>query len=180
MTIADQKNHENIAEYILFVWQMEDLARAVKFDPDAIRAMYSGASAQVADAEVQWFSSLCDLMKKEGLEKKGHIPDLAEIMKELFYLHSNLLTILKDEKYIDLHKNAQPIMAEFLAKTGRTTTHEVEAYLVALYGMLMLKLKSEGISEGTKNAMEAFSKVIAYLTVEYHKMKTGEMNSNLN
>jgi hypothetical protein len=119
-------------------------------------------------------------MKKEGLEKKGHIPDLAEIMKELFYLHSNLLTILKDEKYIDLHQTAQPIMAEFLAKTGSTTTHEVEAYLVALYGMLMLKLKSEEISEGTKNAMEAFSKVIAYLTVEYHKMKKGEMNIKLN
>ena len=46
--------------------------------------------------------------------------------------------------------------------------------------MLMLKLKSEEISEGTKNAMEAFSKVIAYLTVEYHKMKKGEMNINLN
>ena len=127
MTIADQKLHENIAEYILFIWQMEDLARAVKFDSDAVRAMYAGASTQVADAEVQWFSSLCDLMKKEGLEKKGHIPDLGEIMKELFYLHSTLLTILKDEKYIDLHQTAQPIMSEFLAKTGSATTHEVEA-----------------------------------------------------
>lgn len=180
MTIADQKLQENIAEYILFIWQMEDLARGVKFDTSAIRAMYEGASEEITEAEVSWFSSLCDLMKKEGLEKKGHISDLGEIMKELFYLHSTLLTILKDEKYIELHQTAQPIMSEFLVKTGSETTHEVEAYLVALYGLLLLKLKGEEVSEGTKNAMAAFSKVIAHLTVEYHKMKKGEMNINLN
>jgi hypothetical protein len=180
MTIADRKLHENIAEYILFVWQMEDLARAVKFNPEAVRTMYEGASPEVTEAEVTWFTALCDLMKKEGLEKKGHIPDLAEIMKELFYLHSNLLTIIKDQKYIDFHQTAQPILSEFLVKTGSTTNHEVEAYLVALYGMLILKLKSEEISEGTKQAMESFSKVVAYLSQEYHKMKRGEMNVSLN
>lgn len=180
MTIADQKRHENIAEYILFIWQMEDLARAVKFDPEAVRAMYAGASKKVADAEVSWFNGLCDLMKAEGLQKKGHVPDLSEIMKELFYLHSTLLTIIKDEKYIELHQSAQPVMSDFLARTGSTTTHEVEAYLVALYGMLILKLKNEEISEGTQQAMDAFSKVVAHLTQAYHKMKRGEMNISLN
>lgn len=36
MTIAEIKYKENIAEYILYLWQMQDLLRAVQFDVDAL------------------------------------------------------------------------------------------------------------------------------------------------
>lgn len=36
MYIAQQKRKENIAEYILYLWQLEDLLRALKFSPEAI------------------------------------------------------------------------------------------------------------------------------------------------
>ena len=36
MDIAQQKRKENIAEYILYLWQLEDLLRALQFSPEAI------------------------------------------------------------------------------------------------------------------------------------------------
>ena len=36
MDIAKAKRRENIAEYILYLWQLEDLLRALQFSPEAI------------------------------------------------------------------------------------------------------------------------------------------------
>ena len=36
MDIAKSKRRENIAEYILYLWQLEDLLRALQFSPEAI------------------------------------------------------------------------------------------------------------------------------------------------
>ncbi|MFQ9211139.1 MAG: DUF4924 family protein, partial [Alistipes finegoldii] len=36
MDIAQAKRRENIAEYILYLWQLEDLLRALQFSPEAI------------------------------------------------------------------------------------------------------------------------------------------------
>ena len=38
MDIAQKKRKENIAEYILYLWQLEDLLRAVQFSPEAIHS----------------------------------------------------------------------------------------------------------------------------------------------
>ncbi|MDE6125714.1 MAG: DUF4924 family protein, partial [Muribaculaceae bacterium] len=37
MIIASKKRKENVAEYILYMWQIEDLIRANKLDIDLIR-----------------------------------------------------------------------------------------------------------------------------------------------
>ena len=37
MIIASQKKKENIAEYLLYMWQIEDLIRVYKLDIDAIQ-----------------------------------------------------------------------------------------------------------------------------------------------
>lgn len=36
MIIASQKRKENIAEYLLYMWQIEDIIRAYKLDIDTI------------------------------------------------------------------------------------------------------------------------------------------------
>ena len=36
MDIALAKRRENIAEYILYLWQIEDMLRALQFSPEAI------------------------------------------------------------------------------------------------------------------------------------------------
>ena len=36
MDIAQAKRRENVAEYILYLWQIEDLLRALQFSPEAV------------------------------------------------------------------------------------------------------------------------------------------------
>ena len=40
MIIASQKKKENIAEYLLYMWQIEDIIRAYGLDIDQIQAYH--------------------------------------------------------------------------------------------------------------------------------------------
>ena len=37
MIVAEEKKKENIAEYILFIWQMQDLVRAANFKKESFK-----------------------------------------------------------------------------------------------------------------------------------------------
>ena len=47
MIIARRKRKENIAEYLLYMWQVEDLIRANQFDLDSIRRTVIAQYAQL-------------------------------------------------------------------------------------------------------------------------------------
>jgi hypothetical protein len=51
MFIATQKKKENIAEYVLYMWQIEDIIRAYKFDIEAIKANIIAAFKLPQDQE---------------------------------------------------------------------------------------------------------------------------------
>lgn len=170
----------NIAEYLLYLWQMQDVARATNFDVDAAMGFYGDVPADQLVEERRWFAGLCATMKEENVIKSGHISEVHEILKELVYLHSTLITSMNDEKYQSLREAAKPALSEFLNKTQGGTGSEVEAYLTALYGWLLLRLRSAEISPSTEDAMKSFSAVMAYLSEMYRQMKLGEMNLGLN
>lgn len=182
MSLAVQKFQQSVAEYILFLWQMEDLVRAVYFDTDAlgdfIRSYTPDESA--FEAEREWFEQLVTTMRKEGVEQKGHVTEVHELIFELNYLHNTLINILKEKEYIELHRIAQPNLEEYKNKADGKTTNDVEICLTALYGLLLLRLKKEQVSEGTAEAMKSFSDLLARLSFHYKMMKQGEVNYSLN
>ena len=51
MDIAQAKRRENIAEYILYLWQLEDLLRALQFSPEAIFSTLIAPRKDIADAQ---------------------------------------------------------------------------------------------------------------------------------
>ena len=76
MYIASQKRKENIAEYLLYMWQIEDMIRANGLDIDRIKAniidktsLTDGQKTQLAE----WYESLIDMMRREGVEHSGHL-----------------------------------------------------------------------------------------------------------
>ena len=76
MYIASQKRKENIAEYLLYMWQIEDLIRANGLDIDRIKdgiidrtALDEGQKKELTE----WYESLIDLMRIEEVEKSGHL-----------------------------------------------------------------------------------------------------------
>ena len=66
MYIAQQKRRENIAEYILYLWQLEDLLRALKFSPEAIYTSLvqnSDYDEQTKQQVFMWYMSLAGLLQ---------------------------------------------------------------------------------------------------------------------
>lgn len=182
MTLAQQKQNQNIAEYVLFMWQMEDLVRAVQFDTEQLDTFirsYTPGENEFAE-EKSWFNEIVRKMRTERVEHRGHITEIHELLFELNYLHNTLVNIIKDKTYLDLYKIASPNIQDYIKRTGGKGTNDIEACLTALYGLLVLRLKKEVVSEETEAAMKTFSDLLARLASQYKLMKQGEKNFTLN
>ncbi|NQX92557.1 MAG: DUF4924 family protein [Flavobacteriales bacterium] len=181
MSTAEQKKNENIIEYLLYVWQMEDMLRALKFDLDAVENVLKVQyDEDRLDEEISWFEELGKAMHMEKLEKKGHITEVLELMNELSYLHITLLNVFQDTQYIKAHEAAKPELEAFVKKSGQEFNNIIEPGLIALYGLLTLRLRKVDISEETMKSMESIQFLFAIMADRYNKMKKGELTISSN
>jgi len=182
MSLAAKKLRENISEYVIFLWQMEDLLRAVHFDANALEVfIHSYAPDENAfETEKKWFAGLAQSMRKDGVEQRGHVSEIHELIFELNYLHNTLLNIVRDKSYAEAYLQAQPNIKDYLQRTDGKSTNDVEVCLTALYGLMVLRLRKEPISAETDAAMKTFSNLLAKLSHQYRLMKQGEFNFSLN
>lgn len=178
MLIAREKKKSNIAEYILYMWQLEDMLRALKLDM-ALVDQHIIARFQADESTKQeihdWYDNLIAIMKKEKVETKGHIQALRNTMDELTELHFFLLHQAHDRRYQQLVTMAAGNLVEFRQRAGVDhSVSDVELAMNALYGNLMLRLQKREIHPETVTAMESFSKMIAYLAARYKEMEEEE------
>ena len=166
MYIASQKRKENIAEYLLYMWQVEDLIRANDLDIDKITTnvieKYQLTENQRKEL-TEWYESLIDMMRREDVVYAGHLQLNKNVIIQLAQLHD---AVLKDPKFTEY--NAQyyktlPYIVELRAKAGDNIQGELETCFTALYGSLMLKLQGKEISSETMNALKQISQFIALL-----------------
>lgn len=179
MFVAQEKLKNNIAEYIIYMYQVEDMIRAYNFEIEELRKhiIQPQVKSESFEAEaVKWYEDLIAEMKSRKLEKKGHLNQIQEVMTELIYLHNTLKDVVKDRKYIDLLTAAEPNIEEFRKKSDLKSAHLVEVCCQALYMKLLLKLRGEEISEASESAFDTMRIILAYLTKGYHQMKSGDMS----
>lgn len=172
MIIASQKRKENIAEYLLYMWQIEDLIRANNLDIDKIKANIidcSHLSDEQRTQTTEWYESLIDMMRRESVEKSGHLQLTKNVIIQLASLHQALLKDSKFPEYTALFYKTLPYIVELRAKAGENRQGEIETCFTALYGMLMLRLQGKEISQGTANAIKAIAQFIATLA-HYFKL----------
>lgn len=175
MTTAEEKRHQHIVEYMIYVWQMEDLVRAVGMDLGTLRGHLSSAySGDRLEEELAWFGELIRTMRSEGKVGSGHISTLDEVMIELTYLHRTLLDVLKDGEYAEAVEAAAPHM-EALASRGEAGRNEVEAMLVALYGWLVLRMAGKDVSPETEESLAVIRDWANLLGGRYIRMRAGEL-----
>ena len=156
MYISQQLKQQNIAEYLLYMWQIEDLLRAYHFDLDRIKKdivdPYPVTDEQKATL-FQWYKDLANMMHDEGVMEKGHVQINKNIIVWLTDLHLQLLRSPKYDKDVP----------------------ELETCFDAMYGVLMLKLQKKEISEETQKAIKVISDLLAILADYYIKDKKGEL-----
>jgi hypothetical protein len=177
MRIAQQKLKENIAEYILYMYQIEDLIRGFQFDLD--RIMNEFVRPQLPDESFvpsyrAWYEGLIRDMKSERITESGHRMELQEIMVELSYLHNSLLTVVNDEKYQKLYETATPFIEDLKQKSNLQEKNQIEICFHGLYMKLLLRLQHREISSETEEAFDSMRIILAYLSRAYHQMKNGE------
>jgi len=179
MLIAQQKKQENIAEYIIYMYQIEDLIRAHHFEIDSI--IENVVRPQLPDESFlnqyqKWYKGIIDDMKTSRIQKKGHLQELNEIMIELSYLHNTLINMTKDAKYVGVFEHASPFIDEFKEKSDLKEKNHLEVAFHALYMKLLLRLQKKEITSATEEAFDSMRVMIAYLARAYHKMKSGDLD----
>ncbi len=171
MIIASQKHKENIAEYLLYMWQIEDIIRANNLDIDRITASVIDRF-QLTDAQrkemVEWYESLIDMMRREGVEKTGHLQLNKNVIIQLTDLHLALLKDPRFPEYTAEFYKTLPYIVELRAKAGDTPVGEIETCFNALYGMLKLRLQGKEITPDTLDAVAQISKFLALLARDYN------------
>ncbi len=179
MLIAKRTLENNIAEHVIYMFQIEDLIRANKLDKDVL--MDTIIKPQVQDENLQsqyddWYKKLIAQMKREGVDKAGHVSEVNEILMELLMLHNTMLNIVKDKKYKESFEKALPSLKDFQAKSNSSNINLIEIGFNALYSKVILKLKGQDISDATNEAFKSISEMLAYLAAYYKKMKSGDFN----
>lgn len=139
----------NIAEYILYLWQIEDYLRAF---PD--------------QAEVnQELKDLNNMMHQENIMEGGHLQLAQNALTELEDLHNDLLD--QEATYRAAMIRLTPALNILKSKTDRPTMSDVEACLILLYQIMLLKLKKSPISSETEQVQKQATQVLQYLSKTY-------------
>jgi len=178
MFIAQQKLNENIAEYILYMYQVEDVIRS--FDLDIDRIMEEYVRPQLPDASFMpqyraWYEGLIRQMESQKIVKTGHLYLIQEVMIELSYLHNTLLNMANDAKYKALYEAALEHIDSFREKSNLKDKNHIEIVFHALYMKLLLRLQKKEISAETEQSFDAMRILAAYLGRAYHEMKNGTL-----
>lgn len=182
MLIAQQKRHENIAEYLLYMWQVEDLIRACQLDDQQIDQLLVARYETMPGADLkairQWYYQLRDMLLQEGKREKGHLQINDNIMIDLTDLHQQLLREGNDAIYTSCYYSTLPYIVELRSKQqaqgGEGEDHrlgELETCFTALYGLLLLHMQHQQVSEQTQVAMNQISKFLGLLAVKYKEAK---------
>ncbi len=183
MLISREKKQSNIAEYVLYCWQVEDMIRAYAFDLEEIvnDVVYPATDDVALRAEWKaWYQDLIARMQHEKLQEKGHLQSVNDVVVELYYLHNTLLNIHSDKTYMGLFEKAAPNIKEFKALSNLSVFNDIETCFNAMYAKLLMRLQKREISNETEEAMNTFRDVLAYLATAYRKMKTGDLHYHFN
>ena len=178
MIIARQKRKENICEYLLYMWQVEDLIRANHFDMDEIRdkviARYNQPD-EVKEEIARWYEELIEMMRSEGVKESGHIQLNKNVIITLTDLHLRLLKSPKEMIYGAAYYKTLPYIVQLRAKSGGNDIPELETCFTAVYGYLMLRMQGKEISAETLDGIKLISSFLALLAEKYRADMNGEL-----
>ena len=169
----------NISSYILYLWQIEDLLRALQFSPEAIYSQLV-ARREVADEQKQifllWYMDIANLLREEGKEEKGHLNHTLHLIADMHNLHLQLMQLPIGEHYRKTYAHLQPELPRLRELVGNAEMSDTELCFRALYAAMLYRIKGEGEKGAVKDTIEFVSPVVAELANLYRKVETGEID----
>lgn len=179
MLVAKEKRKTNIAEYILYMWQIEDILRACSFNAELIQSKLVSrfnAETETSLEIAAWYNNLALAMEKEHIRETGHLQVITNLVSDLNEFHVKMIETQVDGVYMRLYQMNRDAIGEFILKSGKSVENEVEACLNALYGVLLLKLKNAEVSLLTQETIEGFSRMIGHLSARYIQFENDDFD----
>jgi hypothetical protein len=170
-SVAESKKSQNIAEYLIYMYQMEDLIRSYQGDRAEMDKYLVSKYPVSGDEKIEistWFADLSKQMKTEEIMLKGHLDELNQVVMELAQVHWNLLKT--DKTYFETYSRAKPFILEAIVQAeGKDLGNEIQICLNGIYGLLLLRLLGKEVSEQQLKSAEAFGEVLSLLSLSYKK-----------
>lgn len=174
MFVAQELRKKSIAEYLLYMWQIEDIIRAYGCSLPVIKKNYVDRfyfTSEQREEELDWFGNLIRMMNEEGKREGGHLNINKVILKDVIDLHGMLLQSTKFPIYNAEYYKVLPFIVE-LRQRGDKDLNEIETCLDALYGVMMLRLQKKNITPETERAIKEITVFIGLLSDYYIKDRT--------
>ncbi|MCQ2065235.1 MAG: DUF4924 family protein [Bacteroidaceae bacterium] len=179
MFVSEELRRKNIAEYLLYMWQVEDMIRAAGLDADRLYDSLikdSGRSAEDCRAWKAWYEDLIAMMRTEDRKESGHLQINENVIILLTDLHNRILQSGKRPEYRQMYYRALPYIVEFRTRTGERDNEELRDCFDMLYGVWMLRLQHRPVSEATAQAVQAVSAFMGMLSALYSEDKAGTLD----
>lgn len=179
MFVSRELRKRNIAEYLLYMWQVEDLLRANDLSMEKVNTALIepyGLDEAAAGELYSWYENLIDMMRQEDVREKGHIQINKNVIINLTDLHLRLLKSPKMPFYSAAYYKALPFIVEFRTKSDGREKNELENCFDALYMVWLMKLQKREINEETLKATAEISKFISMLSLYFKEDEEGRLD----
>lgn len=177
MLISREKRREKVTDYLIHMFQAEDLIRALNRDlvqiESKIIAPYNLTESKHHEM-VDWYANLVLMMEKEQKTGKGHLQFIINLINEVNEFHFRLVDSGTDTSYTEIYRTVAGLIRELRHK-GATGESDVEIALTALYGFVLMNLKDQTISEETRQAMRMISLWLDKLSEMFRLYESGDL-----
>lgn len=179
MFVSRELRKKNIAEYLLYMWQVEDMIRANELSIDKIDANLVAPYALQPEAKaelLEWYGNLIEMMRFEDVKEKGHLQINRNVIINLTDLHLRLLKSPKMPYYSAAYYKALPFIVEFRTKSEGRDKGEIENCFDALYMVWLMKLQKREVNEATINATNEITRFISMLSLYFKEDEEGRLD----
>ena len=170
MTLAEKKRENNLSEYLIHMFQTEDLIRSFEFDLERIEKNLISllpVDESRKKIELEWYKVTVQQMKEEKIENSGHLKAVLKDIAAIEHIYKNLEQA--DADFKNLIDAANPLFE-------KSSQSEVMTCLQGMYGYLILKTDDLPVPEQTELKANLYGQILSYLSF---KFKQGEyLNEN--
>lgn len=179
MHIARKLKKENICEYLLYMWQIEDLIRACGLNMDVLNENVVSKFPVQSETErkeiYNWYESLIEMMRMENVQEKGHLQLNKNIIIELDDFHSQLMSSGQVPAYNAKFFHVLPFVNQLRMK-AEPGIGDIELCFNFMYGIMMLRMKKQSISPETAQTQTEVSKFLVLLAKNFKAFRDGELD----
>lgn len=164
-----------MAEYLLYMWQVEDIIRAFQFDIEKLDEQFitpMNLSKEQHHQERTWYQDLISMMQQEQVMEKGHVQIVQNALIDLTETHLTLLNSPDGATYRAKLLQLTPSLMLLKGKSEDPTISDLEMCFVFLYCIMGLRREKKEISPDTAAIAQQVGQLLAMLAKAYHDDQT--------